>query len=413
MPREIKKSDCRVPIGDGAIFRYPYMSAWKLGATVDGKRLRPTLSPDKREALRLANEIISKARASSRVGAPDPELSIRQVVDEYLEFRRSQLPEAFRKRPREHRPYRIDEDRLNQIVAALPVTKASALRKAHGFRFVEQRMKEESKTNPKKTVGRTTANKPVLLLRAALHHACVREQIDTNPLAEIELPAPKSGEIRKKRRAMTTAEQTRFKVTAVEMDVQFAALYDNDRVPQAPLYLAIFESGRRLEEILSLEWLEVRLDAANPTWLFYETKGAKLTGDVEPEQYPIPPAIVAYLKALRVMHERILRRKPRRGDRVFVGAEFGRMTAENARRHFHKILKRAKIDRIDHRGRSVDLHSARMTVYARGAALGIPCDQMMTFVGHKDIRTAMRHYRDPRATDKRRIAEKLAGMKAG
>ncbi|MCY3018727.1 MAG: hypothetical protein NTW87_06820 [Planctomycetota bacterium] len=35
-------------------------------------------------------------------------------------------------------------------------------------------------------------------------------------------------------------------------------------------------------------------------------------------------------------------------------------------------------------------------------------DQMMTFVGHRDIRTAMRHYRDPDATSTQAIAARLA-----
>ncbi|MCY3017649.1 MAG: hypothetical protein NTW87_01280 [Planctomycetota bacterium] len=35
-------------------------------------------------------------------------------------------------------------------------------------------------------------------------------------------------------------------------------------------------------------------------------------------------------------------------------------------------------------------------------------DQMMTFVGHRDIRTAMRHYRDPDAISTQAIAARLA-----
>ena len=42
------------------------------------------------------------------------------------------------------------------------------------------------------------------------------------------------------------------------------------------------------------------------------------------------------------------------------------------------------------------------------AAAGIPVDQMMTFVGHRDIRTAMRHYRDPDATSTQAIAARPA-----
>jgi hypothetical protein len=41
-------------------------------------------------------------------------------------------------------------------------------------------------------------------------------------------------------------------------------------------------------------------------------------------------------------------------------------------------------------------------------APSIPVDQMMTFVGHRDIRTAMRHYRDPDATSTQAIAARLA-----
>jgi integrase len=183
-------------------------------------------------------------------------------------------------------------------------------------------------------------------------------------------------------------------------------------LPQAPLYFAIYESGQRLDEMLSLGWADVHLDGDSPHWNFWNTKGQKLsaTPESEPESYPIPPAIAEYIKALKGMHERYLGRPVGKKNTVFLGPKFGELNDSNSRRLFYKILKKEEIDRADHRGRTLDLHAARTTVYARGAEVGIPVDQMMEFVGHRDIRTAMKHYRDPKATNKRRIAEKLAAM---
>ena len=93
---------------------------------------------------------------------------------------------------------------------------------------------------------------------------------------------------------------------------------------------------------------------------------------------------------------------------MFLSAKGCRLHGENLLDEFYIVLGEAGIPRVDRRGRTLDLHAARTTVYARGAAAGIPVDQMMTFVGHRDIRTAMRHYRDPDATSTQAIAARLA-----
>jgi len=100
------------------------------------------------------------------------------------------------------------------------------------------------------------------------------------------------------------------------------------------------------------------------------------------------------------------------GDLVFLSPEGRPLHGENLLGEFYLVLAEAGIPRVDRRGRTLDLHAARTTVYARGAAAGIPVDQMMTFVGHRDIRTAMRHYRDPDATSTQAIAARLAATAA-
>jgi integrase len=414
MAREIKQHACRVPITGGAIFKYPYMSKWKLDVTVNGERLRPTLARDQRESLRMAHELLEAKRRLGRRGTEGAvdELTIRHVVDLYLAARCSDLPEELRDEPRADITYRNDDDRLNLIVERLPVEKVSDLRKSHCLEFIKARMTDQLKTNDELKVSRTTATKPVRLLLSALNFAVSQDYLVVNPLLGIKVPKTRAGEIRKIRRSMTIDEYVRFKTAAVEMDMARRAKQAGRFLPQAPLYFAIYESGRRLDEMLSLNWADVYLDGESPHWNFWNTKGQKLSAvsDSEPESYPIPPTVAEYIKALKGMHERHLGRPVGKDDCVFLGPEFGEMNDSNARKRFYAILATAKIDRADHRGRTLDLHAARTTVYARGAEAGIPVDQMMEFVGHRDIRTAMKHYRDPKATNKRRIAEKLAGL---
>jgi integrase len=294
-------------------------------------------------------------------------------------------------------------------VSALPVELVRDLRKQHCHDFVQAQMAETCKNNPNKKKSGSTAIKPVKVLIAALRCG-VQRDLCANPLEGLELGEAGGDELRKKRRAMTDEEYERLLKAAVERDVRLAR--DNpDRIPQAPGLMAIYESARRATEIRRLEWPSVHL-GVNPTWEFHDTKGMKIgkTRQSQPERYAIPPKLVPYLHALKGMHQRLLGRQVGRGDRVFLSAEGLPLHPENFRDEFYLILGEAGIERVDHRGWSLDLHAARTTVYARGAALGIPVDQMMVFVGHKDIRTAMKHYHDPNATSTRKIAEKLAGI---
>ena len=412
MPREIEKTACRVPLDGGAIFKYSYMSSWKADYTVNGRRLRPTLSPDKREALRLANDLLEEKRrielGSQR--RPAAEVVLKEVVDAYLLMRREKLPAKLRNAPREYKSYRIDEDRLIMILSRLPAERVIELTKNMCREFISRRMREKSQTNPKKTVGVTTAGKPVKLLISALCHGA---SIDLcgNPLDGLEVPVAKGGEIRKSRRAMTADEYGRFLPASVARDAKIRAFVPG-RIPQTPAFMALYEAGRRREEIVLLEWPSVRLDGGSPTWDFWDTKGDKLSKSTfasnQPETCAIPPRLAQYLRALKTLHERRLGRKVVPGDRVFLSPLGCHLSGDNLRIDFYSILESAKIPRIDHRGRSLDLHAGRMTLYARGAAAGIPVDEMMSFIGHRDIRTAMRHYRDPNCANTQKVAARLA-----
>ena len=416
MPRKIANAASRVELDGGAIYKYPYMSTWVLDYFLHGKRQRPTLSTDKREAISMAQRILEekrKAEAADQRCLPG-EMAILTVVQRYLRMRRDRLPPESRAEPRSNRTYRVDEDRLDLIVKTLPVEKVKDLTKQACLEFISDQMARPSRTNPKRLVGRTTASKPVLLLVTALRWAASQDMC-ANPLLGLVVPAARGREVRKRRRAMTTQEWERFKDAVTAHDVECVRMFGPDRVPQAPLYLSIFCSGRRLGEMASLEWPDVLLGADPPSWRFWDTKGRKLSAkdDGEPETYPIPPQVVAQVRALKARHEELLGRRPRHGDRVFVSPEGSPLRPDNVRRTFNRLLGLAGIEKADDRGRTLDLHAARTTVYARAAEAGIPVDQAMEFVGHKDIRTALKHYRDPRAINKRRIAETLARLARG
>jgi len=109
---------------------------------------------------------------------------------------------------------------------------------------------------------------------------------------------------------------------------------------------------------------------------FWNTKAQKLSAapSSEPESYPIPPAVAEYFMALKGMHERHLGRPVGKGDNTFLSPMGRPLHGDNLRDDFYEILVAADIPRYDHRGRSLDLHAARTTVYARGAEAGIPAD---------------------------------------
>ena len=327
-------------------------------------------------------------------------------------MRRSKLSSELRAAPRENKTYRIDEDRLNLVLSRLPASKIVDLRKSMCRQFIDQIMTEKSSTNSKKLVGRSTASKPVRVLIAALRYGT---SIDLcfNPLEGIKIAQAKGFEIRKSRRAMSEDEYTRFITSSVDRDERLSKITPH-RIPQTPAYMALYEAGRRREEIVLLEWTSVHLDGDAPTWEFWNTKGIKIAkssaASNKPERYAIPPRLVPYLRALSALHERRFGREVGPDDRVFLSPKGSPLHGDNLLDDFYEILEAAKIPRLNHRGRSLDLHAARMTVYARGAAKGIPMDQMMKFVGHEDARTALQYYDDPDSLDTQKIAAQLAGM---
>jgi len=410
VPRKIEDNKTRVQLVGGVLRKPVGAQSWVLDFYKSGKRQRESLFASKAKSLERAQEILTEKQRVERgdrstIGS---EVGLDEVVAKYLEKRRGKLPQERQAEPRKDITYRNDEDRLNQIVAALPAAKVKDLRKEMCIDFIRQKMKTKSGTNDKKFVSRTTASKPVLLLVSALRYAASND-ICFNPLDGMVVDGAKGSEIRKKRRPMTVEEYKRFAAAAVELDVQFQAGHKQTRVPQAPLYLAIYSAGRRLGEMLDLEWPDVHLEAEPATWDFWDTKGQKIARDENgPETYPIPADMVKYLKGLKGFHARLKGRPVGAGDKVFVAPNGSEIDGARVRRHFRRIMKRAKIDAMDHRGRSLDLHAARKTVYDRCSDADIPVDQAMYFVGHKDIRTAMKHYKDPNAKTKAKVSEKLS-----
>jgi len=254
---------------------------------------------------------LARSSSDSRNRVTSRTMTLREAVDHYLEYRRSAISDNCRVPPRENDNIRNDEYQLNMILNRLPVDSIADLRKFHYLEFIECRMHEKSKTNGALLVSRTTALRPVKLLLTALNFAVSQDYLLANPLMGIRVRRTHTMEIRKKRRAMTVNEYVRFKAAAVSLDGDVQTMRRVFRVPQAPLYLSIFESGRRLSEMLSLEWPDVQLDTHLPCWNFWHTKGQKLSqlAGIEPEVYPIPPALVACVRELKALHERHLERQ--------------------------------------------------------------------------------------------------------
>jgi len=299
MPREIEKAASRVPLDGGAIFKYPYMSSWKADYTVNGKRLRPTLSPDKLLISALCQRLRRPVRQSiAGIGGA---------------------------RGQGQRDSKIQASDDHRGVRALSASVGGARR-------------EDARHGPRQN----TADARV--------HGALRS--GTPP------------------RGSRSAR------------------------------VAVGPPGGRLADVD-----------------FWDTKADKLAKAIlasnQPETCAIPPRLAQYLRALKTLQERRLGRRVGPGDRVFLSPLGCRLNGDNLRNDFYAILVAANIPRIDHRNRSLDLHAGRMTLYSRGAAAGIPMDEMMSFIGHRDIRTALRHYRDPNCLNTQKVAARLAELTDG
>ncbi|MBK8172742.1 MAG: tyrosine-type recombinase/integrase [Sandaracinaceae bacterium] len=181
-------------------------------------------------------------------------------------------------------------------------------------------------------LSRRTANLQVDRLSAALAWAVKAKLIAANPIAGItRLPETEAYQ-KRVRRSLTDDEIARVIAAAMEDDRRCEALLDRGgmseslagtpeetpsdrRVPQAPLFRFLLESGCRYGETRAMTWGDVDLDDCVVTLKAATTKARRS------RCIPIRHEFAHELRRLRELHTRVLRRPPGAAGNVFLTPE--------------------------------------------------------------------------------------------
>jgi integrase len=390
----------RVKRGDGG--QMLWILDYKDGT---GRRVRASLSTDKRVAERMRADLINK-RDLEMAGLGTVEgqsMALAELRDAYL----SDLE------PRVCRQQFINvRAALNRLLGSLRATRVRDVKPIDIARFRAERVRGGA--------SHRTANCDVSAISAMLRWAAVMGLIHENPLRSMPRLPTTEAHLRRVRRALSDAEIAAFLKAADEDDAECAARksaartiehhtrgrnyakrHRMPRVPQRHLWQALIETGARWGELTHATWNDLDVERRALTLRAETTKSGRT------RVVPLRGELVAELLRLRVVHRRVRRKVVQAGDRILLtpdGADHDRATT-GMRRLFRRVLERAGIDRKDARGRVIDMHALRHTAASRMARNGVPLVIAQKVLGHASPDMTARVYTHLEVDDLREAVE--------
>jgi integrase len=252
-----------------------------------------------------------------------------------------------------------------------------------------------------------TANLHADTLRACLTWAVRLGLIAENPLAN--LPRLPENEATKKyrRRALSETEIELF-LEAARADDERNALH-HQRVPQRALWRFLLETGARYGETTAITWADLDMEKKLVVLRAEHTKARR------ERVIPLLDGLVEEIRALHAHHVAVLQRPLRPSDRVFLtatGCKWPRPTVNLMRIH-DRLLEAAGIDRVDARGRKLDVHALRHSAATRFARAGVPLIQAQRILGHSDPKLTAGIYSHLEAEDLRDAIARIERTSAG
>ena len=347
---------------------------WVLDWTDEfGKRRRKRLGSNQRTAEQIRGEIIRR-RDLARAGLENvagQELRLRQIRDDYV------ADLALRVSPAHLRNVRSFLDRT---IEALCDATVGDLRAMDVLRYRNQ-LQAQGLSN-------RTANLHADSLRGMLNWAAEIGLITANPIKGLRrLPEGKDHQ-RNRRRALSDKEIERYLAAVAFDDEQCDIIALDVRIPQLPLFETLLSTGGRWNEVRLLAWGDLDLDARVVVFRSANTKSRKQRA------IPIQTELAEVLRDLKVLHEAVLRRLPTVRDRVFLtpeGKHWAKHTA-NAMRIHDRVLRRARIPKVDVEGRKVDVHALRHTYATRLARADVSLVKAQRLLGHASASTTSEIY---------------------
>lgn len=191
----------------------------------------------------------------------------------------------------------------------------------------------------------STTNQERAYLAWFFHWAARRGLIDRDPVRD----APRFPEERRSARTVEDGELSRLVASA-------------DRTLSALVVLAV-ETGLRRATLLSLQWEWVDLERG---WISIPPKAMKTR---EAYRAPLSDSAVAALRKIR--------------DRV--SGPIFRFSQSTVQKRFDEARKRAGVECL--------FHDLRRTFFTRLRRKGVPLEVAMALSAHRDVKTALTHYR--------------------
>lgn len=233
----------------------------------------------------------------------------------------------------------------------------------------------------KVTGGAGTANKAVLVLRAAYTWAIGENLLSANPAASVDI------------------EQSGKRDTIMEDSKAYASLFstldkmENElriRRPAADALRLIALTGMRRGEVTGLKWRHVDLQRGQIKFPPREHKTGKKTGD--PKTILLPP------QGVQIIH-----RQPDGKPEEFVFKSTKEGAQITLTRDWHKVRAEAKLPE------SMVLHELRHSIGSHLAMSGASAVELMQALGHKQISTTQRYIHFAQEA-RSSLAERAAAM---
>lgn len=330
---------------------------------------------------------------------PSAAVSLASIQREYLDDLKCRVGASH---------YKNVKSRLDRTTAALSLGELKDLQPVQIIRYRNQQ-REQGASN-------RTANLVVDSFCAMFAWAVGCAMIETNPLRNVRRLPDGAGHQRYRRRALSDEEIERFLKAAEGDDREVSATWwekgggeanhrrSGQRVPQAPMWMAFLETGARWSELTRTRWADWDLEQRTLVLRAENTKSKKR------RVLPLRQQMVAVLKDLRAVQERILGREPEAVEPVFLSPEAARWmkATNNAMRLFDRLLKRAVIARVDAEGRKLDIHSLRHTFGSRLARNGVGLVQVQRLMGHSDPKLTAQVYTHLDVEDLRKAVETVS-----
>lgn len=402
-------------LGRGRLFRDKrgkYVAEWS-GA--DRRVRRKILSTDRRVAEKMLAAIIrERDLVDIGIGVEGgQERMLADVVARYLEDL------AASRRP-------ATVERARRDLAALQLAFGAGVRVRD---LTPDLVSERRRKRVADGASKRTANMEAATLKACLGFAERSRLIGVNPIARLR-PLPVGEEDRRKRRrALSEIEFSRFLRAALDEDADRAAhvaaartigngtkgasYADRDRrppVPQAPFFSVVATCGLRYGEAAALRWSDFGRLPGGAGVLTVRAENAK---GRRTREVPVPAYLASELQDLRRAEEAAIGRPVGDSEPLFLSTRGNPLerSGDVARHHLRRLLTRAEIPFLDERGRSIDVHALRGSAATRLLRHGVALPIVAEVLGHKNIQVTMAFYMDLRVAETSAAVAKVPDAK--